>query len=155
MSTLNREELLQEAIVQGQRTGNLNVLLTNALAQQIGLSATEYECYSLLLERGPMSAGQLAKLCGITTGGLTGLVDRLVKLKLAKRTVDPKDRRKVMVVAKENKELQRKLWSLYEPVALGFRSINNEHTTDQLKLIVSHFKQINDLMEKTIGDLAK
>lgn len=154
MSTINRSELLKEAIIQGQRTGNLNVLLTNAIAQRIGLSATEYECYSLLLERGPMPAGKLAQLCGITTGGLTGLVDRLEKAELAERAADPGDRRRVLIKPKHNEKLQQKLWSLYGPVSQGFSSINDPYSDEELEFIVQHYKKINDLMEESIGRLA-
>lgn len=154
MSTINRTKLLEEAIAQGQRTGNLNVLLTNALAQRIGLSATEYECYSLLLDNGPLPAGKLAKLCGITTGGLTGLVDRLEKAGLVERAADATDRRKVLIKAKHNKELYQKLWSFYEPIAQGFRAINNQYTDEELSLLVQHYQRINDLMEEGISHLA-
>ncbi|HZM64462.1 MAG TPA: MarR family transcriptional regulator [Candidatus Saccharimonadales bacterium] len=153
MSTTNRAKLLEEAINQGKRTGNLNVLLTNALAQRIGLSATEYECYSLLLDNGPLPAGKLAKQCGITTGGLTGLVDRLQNAGLVERTADPTDRRKVLIKAKHNKKLYQKLWSFYAPIAQGFRSINNQYTDEQLTLLVQHYQKINDLMEEGIGRL--
>lgn len=154
MSTLNRQELLDAAIQEGKRTGNLNVLLTNAIVQHIGLSATEYECYSLLLDEGPMPAGKLAKLCGITTGGLTGLVDRLVKLGFAERAIDPTDRRRVIVKAKPNKKLEQKLWSLYEPMALGIRELNSTYTDEELALIVKHYHTFNELMVECIAKLA-
>ena len=45
-----------------------------------------------------MTAGEFSKLTGLTTGAITGLVDRLAKKKLAKRTFDKNDRRKIIIV---------------------------------------------------------
>ena len=46
---------------------------------------------------GPMSAGKLGKLAGLTTGAITGIVDRLEKAGWAKRVADSHDRRSVII----------------------------------------------------------
>jgi DNA-binding MarR family transcriptional regulator len=44
-----------------------------------------------------MTAGQLAKATSLTTGAITGIVDRLEKACWARRAADPHDRRRVIV----------------------------------------------------------
>jgi DNA-binding MarR family transcriptional regulator len=44
-----------------------------------------------------MSAGKLGELAGLTTGAITGIVDRLEKAGWAKRGSDPNDRRRVII----------------------------------------------------------
>ena len=44
-----------------------------------------------------MTAGRLAEVTGLTTGAITGVVDRLEKAGLVRRERDPDDRRKVFI----------------------------------------------------------
>jgi DNA-binding MarR family transcriptional regulator len=45
-----------------------------------------------------MTAGELAQATGLTTGAITGVVDRLEKTGLVSRQFDARDRRKVLLV---------------------------------------------------------
>src|SRR5687768_4975040 len=69
-----------------------------AIARKAGLSGTDHKYLGFLIERGAMTAGELARLTGLTTGAVTGIIDRLEKKKLAKREYDADDRRKVIIV---------------------------------------------------------
>jgi DNA-binding MarR family transcriptional regulator len=62
--------------------------------EEVGLNPTDFASLCLLLLYGPAPAGRLAELTGLTTG----LVDRLERAHLVRREVDPRDRRKVIVV---------------------------------------------------------
>ena len=83
--TKTRQALIHELNHAIQKQGTLTVLFTHAIAQHIGLSATEFEFCDVLQNQGQRSAGELAKLCGLSTGGVTGLVDRLEKAGLVRR----------------------------------------------------------------------
>ncbi|GAB3832456.1 MarR family winged helix-turn-helix transcriptional regulator [Dactylosporangium cerinum] len=81
------------------------VLYSQAVAERLGLSATDSRCVDLLDRHGPMSAGRLAELTGLTSGAVTGIVDRLERARFARREPDPMDRRRVivhLVPAREN-----------------------------------------------------
>jgi DNA-binding MarR family transcriptional regulator len=69
----------------------------SAVADRLGMSATDFTCLTLLLTRGPLSAGALAEQTGLTSGAITGLVDRLEQAGWVKRGPDPADRRRVIV----------------------------------------------------------
>jgi DNA-binding MarR family transcriptional regulator len=58
-----------------------------------GLSITHALILKILNEKGPQRPSHLADELHITTGGVTGLTDKLVKEELIKRTVDEQDRR--------------------------------------------------------------
>jgi DNA-binding MarR family transcriptional regulator len=73
------------------------VLAANSIAQKVGMGMNELKCAELLVRMGPMSAGKLAGLAGLTTGAITGIVDRLEKAGWARRVADPNDRRRVIV----------------------------------------------------------
>jgi DNA-binding MarR family transcriptional regulator len=64
----------------------------------VGLNPTDLGSLCLLLLHGPAPAGRLAELTGLTTGAVTGVIDRLEEGGFVHREVDTADRRKVIVV---------------------------------------------------------
>ena len=79
------------------------VLYNDQVAQQTGISASESQFMHLLVLNGPMSPGELATQTGLTSGTVTGVLDRLEKLEFVRRDRHPTDRRKVVVVLDEAK----------------------------------------------------
>lgn len=91
---------LNQALVRaGRSLGNASAMLGHAVAERLGLHPTDWECVTLLVdsEQGSMTAGQLAQATGLTTGAITGVVDRLEAAGYARRERDPSDRRRVIV----------------------------------------------------------
>ena len=66
--------------------------------EDVGVNPTDLGALCLLLLHGPAPAGRLAELTGLTTGAITGVIDRLEKGGFVRREVDAADRRKVIVV---------------------------------------------------------
>jgi DNA-binding MarR family transcriptional regulator len=103
-----REEVVGELVLK-LREFVIGLLVSNLeAAEKVGLNPSDLGCLCLLLLHGPMPAGRLAKLTGLTTGAVTGVIDRLDRTGFAQRVVDPSDRRKVIVEpnqAKVEKEL--------------------------------------------------
>jgi DNA-binding MarR family transcriptional regulator len=73
------------------------VLAANSIARRVGMGANDLKCAEILVRMGPMSAGKLGDMAGLTTGAITGIVDRLEKAGWARRVADPNDRRRVMI----------------------------------------------------------
>src|SRR5260221_13536695 len=66
------------------------VLYSQAVAGRLGMNSTDLECLDHI-SRGPVTAGRLAELTGLTTGAITGVIDRLERARLARRERDPCD----------------------------------------------------------------
>ena len=49
------------------------------------------------MQTGPITAGELAERTGLTTGAITGVIDRLEKAGFVRRVKDPDDRRRVII----------------------------------------------------------
>ena len=78
------------------------VLFHSRVAEQMGLSGTDHKCFELVLRSdGPITAGRIAQLSGLSTGAVTGVIDRLEHRGLVRRVRDPQDRRKVLVEVAE------------------------------------------------------
>src|SRR5689334_13371002 len=73
-------------------------LLSQTVAERVGLSTTELLAMDLISRDGAVTAGQLATHLHLTTGAITGLIDRLERGGYAKRRSDKADRRRVLVV---------------------------------------------------------
>ncbi|MEJ3654585.1 MarR family transcriptional regulator [Actinomycetes bacterium KLBMP 9759] len=73
------------------------VLNSQAIAQRVGLGGSDSQFLTLLQLHGPLTPGQLAELSRLTTGTVTGVIDRLEKGGYVRRERDAGDRRKVLV----------------------------------------------------------
>ena len=97
MSPSRKADLIQEIVVAIQDEQTQQTFLSNAIADRLGLSPSELEVMGTLVSRGPLSAGELAKRTGLTSGAVTRLIDRLVERGSVRRRDDPNDRRRVLV----------------------------------------------------------
>lgn len=76
----------------------MTVLFHSRIAEQLGLSGTDHKCLELVLRaEEPITAGRIAQLSGLSTGAVTGVIDRLEQRGFVRRVRDPHDRRKVLV----------------------------------------------------------
>jgi len=144
---ISRAELVEELNQAIQRQGTLTVLFTHAIAQHIGLSATEFEFCDVLRHEGKRSAGELAKLCGLSSGGVTGMVDRLERAGMVRREPDAKDRRKVLVEAIHNRAKEQTIRDLYSPLARAFYELMDSYSEDELVLILDFVRRTTTMTE--------
>ncbi|MEV8454576.1 MarR family transcriptional regulator [Streptomyces sp. NPDC052095] len=77
-----------------------NMVGKQEFARNLGLSVTDLVCFAHVLEaEGPVSAGDLAVRAHVTTGAVTGVLNRLERGGFVERRPDPADRRRVLVTA--------------------------------------------------------
>ena len=96
-SPTERAEIIDALTTSMRQTMVETVLLFELLAQHIGINATDMQCLNVLDFEGPVPAGRLAELTGLTTGAITSSIDRLEKGGFVERVRDPRDRRRVVV----------------------------------------------------------
>jgi|SRR5215469_1704981 len=79
-------------------------------AEALGLAPTDLVGMCLLQLHGPATPGWLAEMTGLSTGAVTGVVDRLERAGYVTRAPDPHDRRRVIVapdLERFNRDIQR------------------------------------------------
>jgi DNA-binding MarR family transcriptional regulator len=125
-----RTALLQELEEAMRRSSAQGVLFGQTVANVAGISGSDLECLDFLNLEGRVTAGRLAEVTGLTTGAITGVVDRLEKAALVRRERDEADRRKVFIATvPENvgqiarfyvpmQAAMQKLWSTYSDAEL-------------------------------------
>jgi DNA-binding MarR family transcriptional regulator len=137
MSIVNKKAaVLQELSLEMRRMSAQGVLLSSAVAEHVGISSSDLECLDFIVMASPeaITAGQLAAATGLTTGAITGLVDRLEKAGFVRREHDQVDRRKVRVVPVET-TIQR-LGAYYAPLAQRTEALWAQYTEEQLRIIL-------------------
>src|SRR6201991_5352412 len=80
-----------------RKSSALGVIFGQTVANAVGISSSDLECLDFLNIEGRVTAGRLAELTGLTTGAITGLLDRMEKAGLVRRERDEEDRRKVYI----------------------------------------------------------
>src|SRR6476646_8828676 len=94
---LGRTKLIAKLNFAMREASGLGVVFSDVVAERLGVNHTDLECLDVIVMRDRVTAGDLAKATGLTTGAVTGIIDRLEKAGLARRSRDPDDRRKVYV----------------------------------------------------------
>ena len=153
MKLHENKELYEELNQAVQWSGTLTVIHTNAIAHRIGLSATEFEAMDLITRFQPITAGKLAEYCGLTTGAITGIVDRLERQGFVRRERDQDDRRRVFILPIENKERSKKVRALYRPIAKGFEEYVEKYSEDEVCMLIKMQKEANAMVERSIAKL--
>ncbi|MGN6608433.1 MAG: MarR family winged helix-turn-helix transcriptional regulator [Jatrophihabitans sp.] len=88
------------------------ILHNDRVAQQTGMSMSESQFVHLLDLHGPMTPSELSARSGLTSGSVTGVLDRLEALEFVRRERHPDDRRKVLVVL-DGERVARQLAPLF------------------------------------------
>lgn len=104
-----------------------------AVADRLGIHRTDLRCLDLLERHEAMTAGELAKASGLTTGAVTRLLDRVERMGYARRVRDSADRRRVLV---ELTPLAReRAAEFYGPIAQAGQTGLERYSADQLTLL--------------------
>ena len=100
MTTANEEERAALAAGLGRAMAELQAAIDaedQALADHLGIHRTDLRALDLVFRYGPLPAGRLAAMLGLTPGSVTALVDRLVKVDYVCRQPDPTHGRRVLI----------------------------------------------------------
>jgi DNA-binding MarR family transcriptional regulator len=132
--------------------GTRTVLYQQNVAASLGLYNNDFISVDILHEKGPITAGELSKLTGLTTGSVTALIDRLEKNGFVRRENDPNDRRKVIIVPLyENKE---EVSQTYNPLHAAMVKLAASYTDEELALITQFLEKASDVLEEQILHLS-
>jgi predicted transcriptional regulator len=117
------------------------VLLHQTIADRLGLNPTDHKCLGLLVDAGrPVTPGELAALTGLTTGAVTGVVDRLEAHGFVRRTRDPEDRRKVGIEVVYDK-VKRQVFPVFEQLAKRMGVVVGAYKPREIETIVNFLEQ--------------
>ena len=129
-----------------------SVLLSQAVADRLGMNPTDLEALDLLHLHGHLPAGRLAEQTGLTTGAITGVVDRLERAGYARREADSTDRRRVIVRAVAD-QAQRDIAPLYAAMAREMGELFSRYTDEELGVILDFLTRSHEVGAAQIARL--
>jgi DNA-binding MarR family transcriptional regulator len=132
----SRAALLQELENAMRKASAQGTMFAKAVADRAGISSSDMDCMDFLNIEGRMTAGRLAELTGLTTGAITGVIDRLEKAGFVRRERDESDRRKVYIapVAERVAELARP----FELMQRAMHKLSDGYSDAELKLLLRY-----------------
>jgi DNA-binding MarR family transcriptional regulator len=123
-----------------------------AVAERLGVNATDHRGMDILDQRGPCTAGALAQALHLSPSAVTTVIDRLERIRYVRRTPNPDDRRQAVVGL--TPLLRRRVRYLYgegkEVVALLER-----YSDEELALLRDFCRQDRELNERRAKRLAR
>lgn len=123
----------------GREMSALTVMFHSRVAEQMGVSATDEKCLDLAMRAdGPLTAGRIAELSGLSTGAVTGVIDRLERAGYVRRVRDPHDRRKVLVEVTPFDDA--KFAHLFEGAAKSVEVVLSQFTPEEREVIERYNK---------------
>ena len=129
-----------------------SVLFSQAVADSAGMNPTDLESLDLLARNGPMTAGRLAELTGLTTGAITGLVDRLERRGYARREPHPTDRRSV-IVQPLTENAERDLGPAYVSMNQAMDGLLSRYSDEELAVILDFMTHAAEITSEQIAAL--
>lgn len=148
-----RAELLNRLRDLGRMISTQTVFLHQAIAQSVGLNATDTKCIDLILTHPSqsMTPGELSVMTGLTTGAITHILDRLERRKFIERRRDTEDRRKVFVRVRP--ESLEPLIPKYEEIGKAFMSLAACYRDKELQLICDYMESASKVTKQELAKL--
>jgi DNA-binding MarR family transcriptional regulator len=141
MSNPSRAQL-RETLVRSIRQFIAGSILYNQqVADRVGLRLTDMQCINVLDLMGPSTPGELARSTGLTTGGVTVMLDRLEKSGYVKREPNPRDRRSVLV--RLNPAKLKKVNAFYGEINERMAGLLDDTPEPELRSVIDLFAKMN------------
>jgi DNA-binding MarR family transcriptional regulator len=132
----------------GKRLSTATIMFHTAVADRMKVGVTDAKCRSILLQHGRMTAGELARRLGLTTGAVTGVIDRLEGARLVRRATDSADRRRVVVELVPNPKAEREIALLFAPMAKRIKRLLAGYDENERSLIAEFITKASEILEE-------
>jgi DNA-binding MarR family transcriptional regulator len=130
----------------GRKMGLHSTLFHSAIAERLGLNITDHKCLEYMIGGGGITAGELAKVTGLTTGAITGVIDRLERAGFARRQPDPHDRRKVVVVAVYDRLPE--IAKLFDSLSRNMGRAMSQYSAREFEVVIDFMRRASEVMRE-------
>ena len=151
--TLNHLHLLDSLEEQSRELSTRTVILHHLIGEHLGLNPTDHKCLDVIIRsRTPMTASQLAGETGLSTGAITGVVDRLEKAGYVRRKRDKNDRRLVFINPLLDKAMV-KLSPIFDPIKQASRNLYSKYSDEELAVILDFVINCNKMTQEITANM--
>lgn len=135
----------------GRDLGTAALVFHQTVADRLGLNPTDHKCLDLLHRATDPTAGDLADWTGLTTGAVTGVIDRLERRGFVRREAHPTDRRKVMI--RTIPERYNDVVALFVGLAEKMGTLAAGYTETELAIITDHMARSAEIFRAETKNL--
>ena len=148
MSRDSKKDLVAEVIQLGRAHEAANFAFDEVAFQKLGINRTDGRCLDIIENEGPLTAGRLAELSGLTTAAVTSVLDRLERAGYARRMRDEKDRRQVIVEITQL--LEERGGQIWGPLGEAAQAEMSRMSVEELKTVIEFFRKGRDVNERHV-----
>jgi DNA-binding MarR family transcriptional regulator len=149
-SQQTRADLLGELAQEFRQFNGLGASFFRAAAARIGMTVTDMQVIDILESTGPSTAGQLADLTGLTTGAITGMLNRLEEAGLVHRERDPNDGRRVIVRLARGKDEMHEIGPIFASLGKAWDEMASHYDDEQIAFLLEFLKRSNAMSRQEI-----
>ncbi|MFD1707233.1 MarR family winged helix-turn-helix transcriptional regulator [Siminovitchia sediminis] len=148
MSTnkISRDQLLTTLHDELRVNSTATIMFHQTIAAKLGLNSTDHKCLEVIFKHQPITAGQLSVLTGLTTGAVTGVIDRLEKVGFVFRVKDPEDKRRVIINVQQEKAEQEVL-PLFSSFGKEMNTMLSKYNDKEIQIIIDFVKNSNRVLQ--------
>jgi DNA-binding MarR family transcriptional regulator len=138
MSREKKQILVNELIRLARAHEAANDAFDEVAREKLGINRTDLRCLNIIENEGPLTAGRLAELSGLTTAAVTSVLDRLEHAGYARRLRDQQDRRQVRVEV--TPLLAERATPIWGPLGEEARSTLGRMSADELQALIDFYR---------------
>jgi DNA-binding MarR family transcriptional regulator len=147
----SKQELIGRLIAAFRDAGNLDGAFEEAAAARLGIGAGDLRCLNAIENAGSLTAGELSREVGVTSGAVTGAIDRLERAGFARRVADPGDRRRVRIEV--TPEFRSRAEGIWGPVAADWqRELASRFTAAELQTAIEFLELTTEIGRQHLED---
>ena len=146
----HKREVFDQLLAEVRGSQNATARFDQAVADAAGLNRTDMRIIDALDQEGPVPAGRLAEVTGLSSGAMTTALDRLERAGYARRARDTGDRRRVLV---ELTEQSQTVHEFYAEHAAYAERLYQRHSLEQLELMLQMFRESREFNERRAAEL--
>jgi len=150
-SSKSRQQMIEALNAAMREVSGQGVLYSQAVAERLAVNSSDLECLDYIVSGGAISAGALAQATGLTTGAITGVIDRLERRGFARRERDPVDRRKVLVRAQPS--VAEEIGPLFAPMERAALGALSTYRDSELELLLDFLTRIRTAAASAMAEL--
>ncbi len=143
---VERRALLEQLGDEVRANQRATAIVDEVAVELMGVNRTDGRCLDLLEHRGQMSAGELARASGLTTGAITAVIDRLEHAGYAQRVADPADRRRVLI--EPTAKAREAAWELFAPLVELVEPLMARYTDEDVRMLIEFQRLGREIQER-------
>lgn len=147
-----RAKLLERLEREMRQASGLGVMFSQAVASRLGITPAELESLDYLATNERVSAGDLARITGLSTGAVTGMIDRLERAGFARRERDLADRRRIYV--RLEPRATQAAARYYDSLQASMAAVLNRYSDAEIALLLDFFARSRAVMANEIDRIA-